>query len=177
MGRLHKTFVDYGFLTLHRLLCAERTQRDGGNFVPAQVRMFKDERTLRLWTSCPDQPLQESTSTSGTMPQLHPLTCISVNLTFDKIVPLYAWTDNSNAGAEIYLRHRGQQLGFCYKFDVHNEETGKCSSLPSPTFNANIGKELYGFQGALMESYFEGEYQYNTPCTRPSYIRYAVEAC
>jgi hypothetical protein len=46
----------------YRLFSAERAQSQGGNFVSARVRMFKNEstRNLRLWTSRLNQPLNES---------------------------------------------------------------------------------------------------------------------
>lgn len=75
-------------------------------------------------------------------------------------MPLYAWTDNSHADAEIYVRHQGEQSGLRYRFYVQNKETGRSSFTSILTLGTNSGDtELYGFQSALMESDFEGEYR------------------
>jgi hypothetical protein len=47
-----------------------------------------------------------------------------VDLSCDEVVPSYAWEDNIEDGAEIYLRHQGEQHGLRYKFCQMNSGTG-----------------------------------------------------
>lgn len=50
---------------------------------------------------------------------------ISVDLSWDEVVPLYAWEDDIEDGTELYLRHQGEQHGLRYKFGPKDSKTGR----------------------------------------------------
>ena len=63
-----------------------------------------------------------------------------------QLVPLYAFADNRTDHSELYISDSGMQSSLRYKFRCRDAD-GK-----------HYPWELYGFQGALMGAYFEGEY-------------------
>ena len=118
-----------GFLGI---FAAQKARSRGESYVAAKVRLFRDDaaKMLHLWTSRENQRLHKC----------------CVDLSCDEVVPLYAWDDNTEVGAEIYLRHHGEQSSLSYMF---------FRQLSGST-------DLYGFQGALMHSDFEREYGVST---------------
>lgn len=118
----------------HNVFSIESNPPHNTAFIPTRVRIFKFDSHLSSYLHL--ITYREALPTSRSV--IQPSTAA--------LVPVYAFAADRSEGSELYISDSGLRPSLRYRFDCRD-----------PDGNHHPW-ELYGFQGALMGAYFEGDY-------------------